>query len=530
MTSYISQKTKIFTAKSFRDSFKEFVNRKVGYVFLSKSSEYPDENVTSELVDTVQQEKDIWDNMLLAKKIVPKDVEMVIPRVDWIPGQTYKQYDDTVPLDDLLSTTVENGVTIYPMYAMNSEGDVYKCLCNNVSDISVIEPLGTYTENDGFIQTPQNYLWKYMYSVKKSNKFLTKDWMPAPYIEPNVLYTDYNYSETNLIEGSLNKIVVTNRGSDYYHTSIIVAPFSAGSNTLTIIGNLDLLSTDRFKENMLVLGNGILENETYITEIDLDNPKLLKLSQNTISSGGGSSPENYLTIVTRVAIEGDGSSTTTSVRLNSENRVEKIEVTSFGINYNKANVVIYGSGTDATARVVLPPKMGHGYNPAVELGSTNVMIVSRIGEIDATENEILPVDISFRQYGLLTNAYKYQNNQLVTEENSIDVVSQTHDLELLSTTNFINGEMIYQGSLENPDFVGYLVIQKDNLIKLNNVYKKPIVGSLINGVSSGSQNIVISYKEPDLVPYVGDILYGKNILKVQRSISQSEEIKLVFQF
>jgi hypothetical protein len=530
MTSYTSQKTKIFTAKSFRDSFRDSVNKKIGYIFLSKSSEYPTENVVPELEDTVQQEKEIWDNMILAKRIIPKDVEMVIPRVDWIPGFRYKQYDDTLPLEDLLTISYDGDVPVYPMYVINSQGDVYKCLCNNVSDISFVEPLGTYTENDGFIQTDQNYLWKYMYSVRPSNKFLTKDWMPVPYIQTGTQFTDYNYSETNLVDGSLSKIVVTNRGTGYFHTTLSVAPFSAGSNTLTIIDNINLLTSDHIKLNMSVSGPGILNGETFISNVDLDQPTKLFLSQNTIGSGGGASLENKINITTRVLIEGDGTPVTTSVRLDGNNGVEKIDVINYGVNYNKANITIFGSGTNADARVVLPPKFGHGYNPAIELGATNVMVLSRIGEIDATENQIIPVDIEFRQYGLLTNAYKYENDSLITDDNSIDVVSQTHDLELLSPTEFSVDEMVYQGNIQNPDFIGYIVYQEGNLIKLNNVYKTPTVGSLIFGSTSGAQTIVISYNPPDLKAYAGDILYGKNILKVQRSLAQSEEIKLVFQF
>ena len=68
------------------------------------------------------------------------------------------------------------------------------------------------------------------------------------------------------------------------------------------------------------------------------------------------------------------------------------------------------------------------------------------------------------------------------------------------------------------------------LKKINNVYKQPILGKLIVGSSSGNQSVVVDYENPDLKPYAGDIIYGKNILKVQRSVAQAEEVKFVFQF
>jgi hypothetical protein len=526
---YLSRKVKVAVAKAFRDSFKESISKTIGYIFLSKSTPFDDEEVVpSTLSDTLTKEKELWDNMILGKRVVSKDIELVIPRYNWIPGRRFKQYDDTAVLGDLTTIHQVGNETIYPMYVMNSEGNVYKCLSNNASSLSLTEPIGTYTENDGFYQTTTagNYLWKYMYNVRDSNKFLTDLWMPVPYIQANTEFTEYNFSTSNLIDGTLNKIEVLQPGTGYYNTTVNVGNFVAGSNTITITNNIDLNASNTIKVNMLVTGTGILSNSTYITQID-PNTKTLYLSRNTISSGGGTG--NSISISTRVVIEGDGSETVTSVTL-SNNSIQLIDVTNAGIGYTRANVIIYGSGTGATARAILPPKFGHGYNPAKELESTNVMIVSRIGEIDATEGEILPLDINFRQYGLVINPYKYDENVSMTENTALDVITQTLDVGLISSTSFNVNEKVYQGNINDPDFIGYVVQQEGTSVRLNNIYKTPIIGSLLIGESSGSQNSIVSYKNPDLKPYAGDILYARNILKVERSIAQSEEIKLVFQF
>lgn len=532
-TSYVSYKTKIATARAFKDSFKETTPKRIGYIFLSKSEPYADENVATDMVDTVAQEKDIWDNMILAKRVIPNDIELVIPRYDWLPGAKYKQYDDKANLESLLTTSYEqDGTPIYPMYVINTEGNVYKCISNNAGSISIIEPTGTYTDNDGFFQSDLNgqneYLWKYMYNVRGTSKFFTGSWIPVPYIQANTEYTEYNFSTTNLIDGSLCKIEVSNTGSGYFHTTLNVKSFAAGSNTLNISDDIDLTTSTTIKPNMLVTGNGLIDS-TYITNIDSSKPITLFLSRNTIGSGGGNTALNRITIKTRVVVDGDGTGGTTDVVL-SGNTIQKIDVTNIGTNYTKANVSIYGSGSSANARVVLPPKFGHGYNPAVELGATNVMILSRIGEIDATEGGLVPANIDFREYGLLINPYKYDDVDVLSEYNANTIVSQTTDIELISFSGFVEDEMVYQGTIDNPTFVGYVVYQDVNSVKLNNVYKTPTVGGQIVGETSGHQNVVVSVKNPDLQPYAGDVLFGKNILKVERSIAQSEEVKLVFKF
>lgn len=526
MSSYVSKKLEVFSSKAFRDSFKESFPRKVGYIFLSKSSSFPNENVAPNIQDTVSQEKQIWNDMILAKKVIPKDVELVIPKYVWEANTQYKQYDDTITLGNLLI----GSANVSPMYVMNADGDVYKCLSNNQNALSTDEPIGNFTVNDGFIQTLDGYLWKYMYNVKISNKFLTSEWMPVPYIQANTDFTSYNYSSSSAIEGTLNKIVVTNRGSNYFHPKVNVAAFSTGVTELLITDDIDLTVSNTVNVNMLISGTGILQNQTYITTIDPAKPKTLILSQPTIAAGGGNTSANIISILTRVVVDGDGSNTITSVSLiTSNNTINKIEVVNAGINYNVANVIIYGSGSGATARAILPSKFGHSYNPAIELGASNVMILSRIGEIDATENDSIPTDIFFRQYGLLVNPYKYNENEPMSS-NTIDVVSQTLDLTLLSLSSFTIGEKVYQGSANTPSFVGYVVYQNSNIVKLNNVYKTPIAGSLIIGSQSGNKNSIVGVKYPDLKPYAGDIIFARNILKVQRSIAQAEEIKLVFQF
>jgi hypothetical protein len=533
-SSYTSQKLKTFVTKNFKDSFRDVTPKKIGYIFLSKSSQYPDENFVTNLNDTVEQEKEIWDNMLLAKKIIPKDLELVVPRYNWTPGLRYKQYDDTVPLENLLTESIDDGEVVYPMYVINLDGDVYKCLCNNVNQKSFVEPTGNFTVNDGFIQTESGddscYLWKYMFNVKRSNKFLTEEWMPVPFIQPNVDFSTYNYNASSVIEGSLNKIFIVDGGSNYFHTTLNVEPFVAGTNEITISDDIDLTVSNTIIVNMAVSGTGIFENRTHITTIDPSKPRTLILSQPTIASGGGISPSNTISILTRVVVDGDGTETVTRVVLSPQNSIQKIDVVNPGINYTKANIIIYGSGTGASARAILPPKFGHSYNPAVEFCASNVMIVSRIGEIDATENNIIPTDIDFRQYGLLVNPYKYDDNEPMNENNTLDVISQTLDLSLLAFSNFTVGEMVYQGNIDDPTFIGYVVQQDSNVVKLNNYYKEPSIGSLLIGSDSGNKNPVVAVKNPDLKRYAGDILFTRNILKVQRSIAQAEEVKLVFQF
>ena len=529
-TSYVSRKLKTYSAKDFRDSFDySNTNDAVGYVFIGKTTPFVSDPTPDNISNSVADEKKSWDTMLAAKKISPGSVELVIPVQRWTANTRYKQYDDQATLDDLLSISQDGATTVYPMYVINSENNVYKCICNNLNSISTVEPTGNYSENEGFIQTEVGgstcYIWKYMFNIRDANKFFTDEWMPVPFPTPNSSSNDYELNSANLVDGALAKIKVTNSGSGYVDTVLNVATFAANTTVLVAI---DSLVDSNVKANMSLTGQGMYPG-TYITNVFPANNRIT-LSQATIDSGGGTA--NTLNVLTRVEITGDGFGTTTTVRINPANgAITKIDVPSFGRGYTRANVKIYGTGTGATARAILPPKFGHGYNPAIELGANNIMIVQRIGEVDATEGGLISTNTSIRQYGVVLNPYKYDDTVPVTKNTANSVISQVMVVSLLSGAAYTPNEFVYQGTSANTaTFSGYVVSQTSNTVSLIEVFGTPQIGSIMTGENSSTLRAVSDFKNPDFKRYSGDILYAQNITEVQRSDGQAEEIKLVFKF
>ena len=90
-------------------------------------------------------------------------------------------------------------------------------------------------------------------------------------------------------------------------------------------------------------------------------------------------------------------------------------------------------------------KYGHASNPARELGANSVMVVSRIGEIDSTENGKIPANTTFRQYGIFVNPHKYGSSNVITSANANAVVSQATALTLITGAAYSIDEFAYQG-------------------------------------------------------------------------------------
>ena len=67
------------------------------------------------------------------KKIEARDINLVVPRVDWTTNTNYYQYDDTISLTELLSSNTLNNTK--PMYVLLLIVEVYICVYQMVLQI-----------------------------------------------------------------------------------------------------------------------------------------------------------------------------------------------------------------------------------------------------------------------------------------------------------------------------------------------------------------------------------------------------------
>jgi len=521
MPTYTSKKLRFHNATQFKESFTE-TDASVGYVFLSRHQYWPNESSPSSISDTAFTEKEIWDHMIAAKKVTASDIELVVSKEEWAANVRYRQYDDLITLEDLLTNNVAQN--LYSMYVINSENNIYKCISNNANSTSTTEPTGQNLSYQGIIQTSDGYLWKYLYNIENTNKFISTNWIPVP-----ISYLDLEYggSANATVDGEVTTIVVTNSGNNYYDSNIIVGAFSSSCTTLTVDASIAIANI--VKPNMSISGNGITGG-SYITAVDSFNRKI-NLSYATTGSGGGAS--NNILVSTRVVVQGDGTGIS-AVPTISSNSVQKITLTGYGQNYKYANAIIYGTATGsnvANARVIIAPKYGHGYSPGKELGGHNLTLVIKFGEADSTEGNVISTNTSFRQYGLIIDPHKYGENTAITFGNSNTVISQTTDLSLIAGDSYQVQEYVYQGSLSNPTFSGYIESFVGNVLSLTNTRGTITLGTVLKGSNTNPTGRTVSdISYPGLEKYTGDVLYGENIIPITRADGQAETIKFVVKF
>ena len=519
MTSAISKKLGYTVAQQFKESFYE-PSPSIGYVYIGNHLSYVQENEPPLITDSIADEKTVWDNMIAAKKITGTDVELVIPKVNWTANTRYKQYDDLISVSELITGNVS--LNVKPMYVITSSRNVYKCMSNNASANSTVEPTGDYTTSNGNISTSDGYIWKYMYNVKPSNKFLTDSWIPVP---SSVTQLDYSTSIIDVVPGEITTIVISNTGIGYYENNVSV-PFVY----LTGCSVITLANTTNVSANMTISGVGIVPG-TFINSVDIPNNQIT-LSSTTIAPGGGGTTANQLALASRLYVDGDGTTLTGVVSADANGRLTKITVSTIGTGYSRANAFVFGTGTGGIVRPILGPKYGHAYNPARELGCSDVMVAIKIGEIDSTEDGKISANTTFRQYGIFVDPHKYGDANVVIATNAESVISQTTDIQLVAGPAYALDEYVYQGTSASSAYAyGFVVDQPSStVIRVTNVRGAFISGNQLIGANTGTTRLIISTSNPEFEPYSGDILYTENAVKTTRADGQAESIKLIVKF
>lgn len=408
-------------ALTLRTRFTAPNNVRIGYVMVGRPIAWENGDTPPTYYDTAQAQYDTATQLLGGKKVTGNDVQLVVPRKNWVANTVYVSYDDR-------SNTLFNSTN--SMYVYTSSRSVYKCLYNANNSPSTIEPSDNYLINNGFISPGDGYVWKYMYKIDASDKFITSEWIPVP-TEQNAGYFG---SANNIVVGAIGQIVIESQGTGY------------NQNTT----------------NVVIRGSGV----SGAAEANVSNGKITSITMNNYGV-------NYLKSNCSVIITGDGSGA----------NVRPVIGERYGHAFNPAkelgaNTVMFsvkiGDG-DATeggkittnnnfrqvALLMEPHK--YGENTAVTIETAN-LAVSMVTQVILTSGTSYTLDEIVYQGTDLANAYfKGYVSDVFT--NAVDLVGLEGRIaagELLKgNTSGVNRTVV---SVTNPD----LEIGSGNLVYIEN--------------------------------------------------------------
>lgn len=261
--------------------------------------------------------------------------------------------------------------------------------------------------------------------------------------------------------------------------------------------------------------------------------QVLNIVMTNEGSGYGTDPT--------ITINGDGVLCTASPTRDG-NQVKKIELDSsadsgvtMGHNFKLASVSITGGGgTGATARAVIGPKNGLGYDPKIDLKSTALMINCKPA---GTEGGKFFVGNDFRQVSLIRNAVGMEDSAFTAAAGIAArhlIVTDSANL----TSGFVN-DAIFTGGTSNAKGIVLQATQNRLYFTQNETttgFKDFQEGEGLT-VSGGSATLKTAgydsdntaWDGGDIDIHTGEILYIDNRAAIERSSNQTEDIKIILE-
>ena len=466
-----------FNVESAASFVSSFANNDY-FVFAGKHTPYPgsDAVLTTPNNSVKSTNLDVYDNMIFAKRISSGDVAHVVPRYLWSANTFYHKYDHT---DGDLQTK-----QFYTVVDDSTEYNVYKCLFNNSNTtVNVNSTVAPSVKTIDPIVTGDGYIWKYMYSISKTQyeKFATTNYVPV------IANTTV---ETSAVPGTIEVIDIVTRGSgydNYIANAVFRTTDLAVGGAGDIYGAPDTAEAedDYYRGCVIKITNSSVPSAAnqYRRIIDYRGVGGQKIFTLDAPFNPAPAAGDEYEVYPYVFVWGDGSETTPAegraIIDSTANSIVEIEMLSVGAGYrygesyagktsdtipvtiNSAFIDLPASVAStvdfvaATLQPIVSPPGGHGSDPLTELGGKRVCISTKFTN---SEGGTIPTQNDFRQVGIIKNPL-YTNVDLI--------------LRAANTVggNFNVGETVYQ-------FKQYKLLGNVSITASSNTIKKTDQGRI----------------------------------------------------
>ena len=199
-----------------------------------------------------------------------------------------------------------------------------------------------------------------------------------------------------------------------------------------------------------------------------------------------------------------------------------------GYDYAAADPI----GGDGVLTPVFAPKGGLNADPVVSLKSNSLMLQV---DMQGSENDTILVENDFRQIALVRNPLKSKDPSLSLPDSDFTgntgIAAKSLNLTPLSVTGTFTEDTVFSTSIGSATAK---VLFHDTINQILYYYQdfETEFEFFTNGltISDGTVSASIqSQNLPDVDAYSGDILYLNNILAVDRSEDQTEDIRIVIE-
>jgi len=458
------------------------------YIGIGKSQNWDSSDTPVATKNSLREERNMRLNLQSIKQA--ESVSYVVPRNNWASNNTYSAYDD-----DQVGYPANN-----PYYVLTEDSNVYICLQQGKTDggiavPSTVKPTSVLSRS---VILSDGYIWKFLFTVSAADrdKYLSSNFMPVKQLDSDdPLKANWVAADSaafliqdSALSGQIGGVSVLTGGTGF--TSI---------PTVTITGNGDSAAA------YAVISGGA------VVDIKIDS--------------AGNSPATPRT---------------------------STSIWRHGYGYTDATVTISGGGgSGATARANISPAFGFGADSRIDLKSSALMFNTKPS---GDESGKFLIGQDFRQIALIKNprttlydsafgshfgighgakdsaaagSYYTAESGLALNKmvfsGATSPVMAVDEIILGGTSGAKAYVDFFDANGSDPDFIYYHQDETTGFVPFTN--GEAI--STTNGDGAGTCDSAATIV--DINRLAGDILYIENRASIDRSSSQTEDIKVIIQ-
>lgn len=249
----------------------------------------------------------------------------------------------------------------------------------------------------------------------------------------------------------------------------------------------------------------------------------------TAGGSGYSASDNFT-----VTISGDGTGATivdANVTV-AGGVITRLLISAPGSGYTKAKIVIAsdGSGSGATARAILGPRGGYGYDPRQDLRAHYITVNQ---SLTGDENDTFITGNEFRQLGLIRNPFNYGTTTVASGASlratySLTLSGPPAAGEFTNDATIIGSSTGAKGIIDDYDATnGILYYHQNETSGFTEFTTSDNVK--IDGTSNTARNVT-AVGNPGVEHDSGEVVFLENRTAVNRADDQIETVKLVLEF
>lgn len=420
-------------------------------------------------VDTSNTYYGVWNDMIGMKRVTSADINLVIPRVDWVANTRYVEYTQDAQI--FARANSSNIAYDNKFYVRNTRDQIFKCLFNNANSGGVaalstqmpqIDVGGQLPENP-YIETSDGYRWKYMYTIPYGlkQKFFTSDYMPI-----------------------VDEQIVTNSAENGRIDIVKIISDGAGFNANTNNNFLDILTVN---------GDGTGANIRVNVQSSAANGG--NIVGYTVVSGGNNYTRASISLID-VNKSPDTANANLVAVIGPPGGHGSNVASELGASFMMISTTIEGTEDDTI--------------PAISGG------VNRFRQVCIMKDPMLTTDVlatesvyrTTTKYFLAATSGAFQNREKIYSGASLATANLTAVVE----------------HYDSPNSVLYInnTINAAN-INLSNSFT-------VTGANSGATSTVISYEDTTVKLYSGELLYVQNSSYITRDPTEHQQVKIVLRF